>query len=307
MSAFRLGDDTHFDVDAADFDAALARVRPSALRESLVTVPAVDWSDIGGLAEVKRTIRQLVEEPLRRPDDFRKAGLGSIGGVLLHGAPGTGKTMLVHALAASTGVNFLAVDGPEIFSKWLGESEQAIRHVFKVARQLAPAIVFFDQLDAVAPHRGVDSGTKTTERVVSQLLTELDAVRDIPDIVVVGATNRIDLIDPAILRPGRFGVRVTVALPDAGSRAEILEMLLRSALARDEDAEAVCRRLAEATEGWSGAELADVVNRARVMAVADHADDLAVREADVEALLERADASLGGVDASRAVLRLRAR
>ena len=285
MSAFRLSDDTHFTVERADFDAALGKVRPSALREALVSVPAVEWSDIGGLDDVKRTVRHLVEEPLRRPDDYRRAGLASIGGILLHGDPGTGKTMLVHALAASTGVNFLAVEGPEVFSKWLGESEEAIRHVFKVARQLAPAILFFDQLDALAPRRGIDTGTRTTERVVSQLLSELDEIRDHPEIVVIAATNRVDLIDPAVLRPGRFGVRVAVPAPDAGGRAEILRILLRPVLADQEALDDVARRLAGRTDGWSGADLAGLVDRARLEAMVAGREELRLTEEDLDAVL----------------------
>src|SRR5581483_1669496 len=305
-SAFRLSDDAHFSVEPADFDAALTRIRPSALREALVSVPAVSWSDIGGLDDVKRTIRNLVEEPLRRPEEYRRAGLGSIGGILLHGEPGTGKTMLVHALAASTGVNFLAIDGPEVFSKWLGESEEAIRHVFKVARQLAPAIVFFDQLDALAPHRGIDSGTKTTERVTSQLLTELDEVRDVPGIVVVGATNRIDLIDPAMLRPGRFGVRVEVPLPDAVGRAEILRLRLAALLPDDEPADAVAARLADRTGGLSGAELAGLVDRARLGAmVTAGGDGPSVRERDLLAVLGPSDDPAGAAEPATRIVHLR--
>jgi transitional endoplasmic reticulum ATPase len=285
LGAFRLADDAVYNVEAADFDSALKRVRPSALREVLVSVPDISWSDIGGLDGVQRVLRQLVERPLVELDAFREVGLGPVDGILLHGPPGTGKTMLVHALAAATGVNFVVVDGPEIFTKWLGESEEAIRHVFKVARQLSPAIVFFDQLEALAPHRGGESGTRTTERVVSQLLSEVDALRDIPDIVVVGATNRIDLVDAAVLQPGRFGAHIHVPLPDAAGRSEILRLHLSTLkLEGMSDLGELCEQLSVVTEGWSGAQLRGLVSRARLHAAtaADHLTaDIALRAEDL--------------------------
>jgi transitional endoplasmic reticulum ATPase len=266
--AFRIGNDLDVTIIPADFDEALTRIRPSALREAFVRFPEVAWDDVGGLEAVKRRLRNLVERPLRDPGVFRAMGAEAPRGILLAGPPGTGKTMLVHALARSSNANFVAIDGPEIFSKWLGESEEAIRQVFRVARQLAPTIVFFDQIDALAPPRGSDLGSKTTERVVNQLLAELDAARAGTEIVVVAATNRPDLVDEAVLRPGRLGARIDVPLPDRDARSQIVRLLLRNAfvhvdLAVDEIAEA----LAEATPERSGADLASLVERAKLAAL----------------------------------------
>ncbi|MEW6471028.1 MAG: AAA family ATPase [Actinomycetota bacterium] len=266
--AFRIGDDLDVTLEPADFDEALTRIRPSALREAFVTFPEVAWEDIGGLEPVKRRLRNLVERPLHDPGVFRAVGADAPRGILLAGPPGTGKTMLVHALARSANVNFVAIDGPEIFSKWLGESEEAIRQVFRVARQLAPTILFFDQIDALAPPRGSDLGSKTTERVVNQLLAELDAAREGTELVVVAATNRPDLVDEAVLRPGRLGARIEVPLPDRQARAQIIRLLLRDALIDAElPVDDIAGELAEATEARSGADLASLVERAKLAAL----------------------------------------
>ena len=266
--AFRIGDDIDVTITPADFDEALTRIRPSALREAFVTFPEVDWDDVGGLEPVKRRLRNLVERPLHDPGVFRAMGADAPRGILLAGPPGTGKTMLVHALARSANVNFVAIDGPEIFSKWLGESEEAIRQVFRVARQLAPTIVFFDQIDALAPPRGSDLGSKTTERVVNQLLAELDAAREGTELVVIAATNRPDLVDEAVLRPGRLGARIDVPLPDHDARAQIVRLLLRGAIVDPDLAvDDIAEELAGATPDRSGAELASLVERAKLAAL----------------------------------------
>ncbi len=207
-------------VEQEDFESALAQVRPSALRETLISVPDVSWKDIGGLDTVKRRLQEAVEHPLRNPQLLRKTGLAQHIGALLHGPSGTGKTLLAKAIAKECGVNFIAVDGPELFTKWLGESEEGVRHIFRIARQVAPTVVFFDQLDAIAPRRGEHSGSMTTDRVVSQLLAEMDGMEQLSGIVVLGATNRIDLIDPSVLRPGRFGMHIHVPMPDEAARRE---------------------------------------------------------------------------------------
>ena len=190
-------------------------------------------------------------------------------GALLYGPPGTGKTLLARAIAKECGVNFISVDGPELFTKWLGESEEGIRHVFRIARQVAPAVVFFDQLDAIAPIRGQHSGSMTTDRVVNQLLSELDGVEQLAGVIVVGATNRIDLIDPSMLRPGRFGMRIPVPLPDANARREILQINLSAnqGFEHRRDLDAILDALAPATEGFSGARLRQGCDEAKWIAL----------------------------------------
>ena len=213
-------------------------------------------------------MRNLVERPLLDPTAYSTAGLRPPSGVLLYGPSGTGKSMLVHALADSAKVNFLPIDGPAMFGRWLGESEQAVRQVFTVARQLAPAIVFFDQLDAIVPLRRGESETKTTERVVDQLLIELDSLRDTTGIVVLAATNRRDLIDPAVLRPGRFDFEIFVPLPDRADRVAIARNLLADVALADVSIDAAAELLGD-VEGLSGAELGQVVYEARLHALED--------------------------------------
>ncbi len=269
-NAFRIDKGIDLVVEAGDFDAAVTRIRPSGLREALVAAPRVSWEEIGGLEAAKRELQELVLRPLEYADAFRKMDLPPRNGILLHGPSGTGKTMLVHALAQAARVNFLPVDGPEIFSKWLGESEQAIRHIFQVARQVAPAIVFLDQLDSIAPPRGSDEGSKTTERVVNQILGELDAVRNIPEIIVIGATNRLDLIDPAVLRPGRLGAKVHVGLPSPSDRSAIASIHLRSVdLESGLSLEEATELVASLTDGLSGAEVAELMVSVKTDAFAE--------------------------------------
>ena len=256
-------------VEREDFETALSQVRPSALRETLLSVPDVSWKDIGGLEFAKKRLREMVEYPLRNPQVLAASGLLRHEGALLFGPPGTGKTLLARAIARECGVNFIVVDGPELFTKWLGESEEGIRHVFRIARQVAPTVIFFDQLDALAPIRGQHSGSMTTDRVVNQLLSELDGVEQLSRVIVIGATNRIDLIDPSMLRPGRFGMRIPVPLPDANARREILRIHLASNTAYDNsrDLDAILDALTPVTEGFSGARLRQVCDEAKWIAL----------------------------------------
>jgi transitional endoplasmic reticulum ATPase len=260
-SAFRLQPE-QIAVSRPDFEHALAHVRPSALRETLISRPDVTWADVGGMDALREELRELVEMPLHKPEVLAAMGLAAHSGVLLYGAPGTGKTLLAQAVANECGVNFIAVNGPELFTKWLGESEEAVRHIFRIARQVAPAVIFFDQLDSITPIRGDHSGSMTTERVVNQLLAELDGIEPLSGIVVLAATNRIDLVDPAILRPGRFGTHVHVPLPDAAGRRAILQLFLTGG-----NVDASIDELVPLTEGFSGAQLRELCARAKRLAL----------------------------------------
>ena len=267
-AAFRI-DMTNLYVDRQDFDNAVAQVRPSAMRETLISVPDVKWEDIGGLGEVKERLKEMMEQPLRNPQVLQEMGLATHVGALLYGPPGTGKTLLAKALANECGVNFIAVDGPEIFSKWLGESEEGVRQIFRIARQVAPTLIFFDQLDSITPVRGAHDGSMTTERVVNQLLAELDGVEQLSRVIVVGATNRIDLVDPSILRPGRFGMHIHVPLPDAADRRAILTIHLGGRSKASAAIEPIVETLAARTEGFSGARLRQLCHEAKRLALRD--------------------------------------
>ncbi|WP_251329550.1 AAA family ATPase [Haloplanus pelagicus] len=249
-------------VTAADVEAALDAVRPTTLREVTVERPSVSYRDIGGLAPAKREVIRTVEWPLRYPRLFERLAVDAPTGVLLYGPPGTGKTMLAKAVANSTDANFLAVDGPELMNRYVGESERGVREVFERARRIAPSVVFLDELDALAPtRRGADTGA--AERVVSQLLTELDGLSPRGSVVVLAATNRPDAVDPALLRPGRIEKRVAVPLPDEDARAEILAIHLDGVPTRGVDTETIAKR----TAGYTGSDLAGVVREAALLAM----------------------------------------
>lgn len=211
-------------VTREDFTDALKVVRPSAMREVLVEVPNVKWTDIGGLMIIKQQLIEAVEWPLKHPDSFKRLGVNPPRGILLYGAPGTGKTMLAKAVANESEANFILVKGPELLSKWVGESEKAVREIFKKARQASPTIIFFDEIDSLAPKRSASSDSHVTERVVNQLLTEMDGLEDLYDVVIIAATNRPDMIDTALLRPGRFDRLILTPVPDEATRMEILKV-----------------------------------------------------------------------------------
>jgi transitional endoplasmic reticulum ATPase len=255
-------------VEMRDFEEALKDIQPSALREVLVEVPNVKWTDIGGLDNVKKQLEQAVEWPLKYSDVFEKSGAKPPKGILLYGPPGTGKTLLAKAVANESEANFISIKGPELLSKWVGESESGVREIFRKARQSAPTVVFFDEVDAIAPVRGSGYGdTNVTERVVSQLLTELDGLEELQRVVVLAATNRPDIVDPALLRAGRFDRILQVPQPDRKARLEVLKIhTARNPLASDVDLE----RIAEKTEGYTGADLAALASTAVMIALEEH-------------------------------------
>jgi transitional endoplasmic reticulum ATPase len=211
-------------VTKGDFDYARRIVEPSAMREVMIEIPNVHWSEIGGLEDVKEQLKESVEWPLTRPESFSRMGITPPKGVLLYGPPGCGKTLLAKAVANEAGANFISVKGPELFSKWVGESEKKVRELFRRAKQVAPTIIFFDEIDAMVPRRGQSYGEQVTEKIVSQMLTELSGLEDLHDVVVLAATNRPDMLDPALLRPGRFDRQILIPAPDEGARLKIFEV-----------------------------------------------------------------------------------
>lgn len=251
-------------VTREDFIEALKNVEPSAMREVLVEIPKVRWEDIGGLENAKQELREAIEWPLKYPEVFKTTNIKPPKGILLYGPPGTGKTLLAKAVANESNANFISVKGPELLSKWVGESEKHVRDMFKKARQVAPAIIFFDEIDSLAPRRGGIGDSHVTERVVSQLLTELDGLEELREVVVIAATNRPDLIDPALLRPGRIERHIYIPPPDKEARKEIFRIHLKNKpLAEDVKLE----ELAEKTEGYSGADIEAVCREAGMLAI----------------------------------------
>ena len=246
-------------VTMEDFEGALKDVMPSAMREVYLETPDVQWADIGGLEGVKKELQEAVEWPLKYPDIYDKIGYSMPKGIMLYGPSGTGKTLLAKAVATESEANFISVRGPELLSKWVGESERGIREVFRRARQASPCVIFFDEVDALAPTRGMGGDSMVTERVVSQLLTELDGVQSLNGVVVLAATNRIDIVDSALLRAGRFDKLIQIPLPDKPARRDILKIHTKGVpIAKDVDLD----RVTEMTEGFSGADMASLTNTA---------------------------------------------
>ena len=265
-----------------DFREALKVVRPSALREVLIEKPTTRWVDIGGLTEAKQELIEAVEWPLEFPDSFRRMGIRPPRGILLYGAPGTGKTLMARAVANESNANFISVKGPELLSKWVGESEKAVREVFKKARQTAPTIIFFDEVDSLAPKRGANSGSHVTESVVNQLLTEMDGLEEMQDVVVIAASNRPDIIDTSLLRPGRFDRIILDPVPDEKTRLEIFKVHTKGMPIVTEDdvkkgkkelvpEDAIdLNKLAKLTEGYVGADIEAVCREAAILALRDN-------------------------------------
>ena len=261
-------------VNSDDFRKALVEVTPSGMREVFIENPDVKWEEVGGLAEVKRELMEAVEWPMKYPELYDKLGHKMPRGILLHGPSGTGKTLMAKAVATQSEANFVSVRGPELLSKWVGESERGIREIFKRARQSAPCVIFFDEIDSIAPIRGAGGETAVTERVVSQLLTELDGMENMHGVVVLAATNRADMIDPALLRPGRFDKIIQIPLPDKESRNSILKINCEDIpIADPKGADKIdYEKLAEMTDGLSGADVASIANTAVSLVVHEHLD-----------------------------------
>ncbi|BAJ49944.1 AAA family ATPase [Candidatus Caldarchaeum subterraneum] len=254
-------------VTREDFANALRTIQPSALREVVLEIPNVKWDDIGGLENLKQELREAVEWPLKYPDVFKRLGIRPPRGILLYGPPGTGKTLLAKAVATESQANFISVKGPEVLSKWVGESEKAVREIFRKARETAPCIIFFDELDSIAPRRGIHTDAGVTDRIVNQLLTEMDGMQSLKGVVVLGATNRPDILDPALLRPGRFDRVLYVPPPDKNARLAIFKIHTRE-MPLDQDVD--LEQLAALTEGYTGADIEAVVREAALIAAREN-------------------------------------
>ena len=254
-----------------DFQKALKEVTPSGMREVFIENPDVQWDEVGGLDDVKRELQEAVEWPMKYPGLYEKLGHRMPRGILLHGVSGTGKTLLAKAVATESEANFVSVRGPELLSKWVGESERGIREIFRRARQASPCVIFFDEIDSIAPVRGAGGETSMVERVVSQLLTELDGMENMHGVVVLAATNRVDMIDPALLRPGRFDKIIQIPMPDRDSRKRILEINSKRIDVIDEHVD--LDRIAEMTDGLSGADVGSIANTAVSLVIHEYLDN----------------------------------
>ena len=248
-----------------DFREALKEVKPSALREVQVQVPDVSWDDVGGLDELKDELREAVEWPIKHKEAYDYVNVETPKGVLLHGPPGTGKTLIAKALAKMTESNFISIKGPELLSKWVGESEKGVREIFRKARQVAPCIIFLDEVDSLVPRRGSgNSDSHVTENIVSQILTEIDGLEELHNVLIIGATNRLDIVDEALLRPGRFDRIIEVGNPDSKGRKHIFEIHTKK---KPLESNVDIKKLVEITDGFSGAEIASITNRAALVAL----------------------------------------
>ena len=255
-------------VTGDDFKEAQKEIQPSALREVLVQIPDIKWDDVGGLEDVKQELKEAVEWPLKHPETFQRLGIRPPKGTLLYGIPGTGKTLLAKAVASESEANFISVKGPELLSKWVGESEKGVREVFRKAKQAAPTVIFFDEIDAIASTRsGNDGDSGVTKRVVNQLLTEMDGLEELEDVAIIAATNRPDILDAGLMRPGRFDRHIEVKEPDEEARLAIFEVHTKDMpLADDVD----LKKLAKNTEGYVGADIEAVCREAAMLALREN-------------------------------------
>ena len=281
-------------VKMEDFTSAYREITPTAMREVYVEVPQVKWDQVGGLKQVKQELMESVEWPLKKPEVFKRMGINPPRGILLYGPPGSGKTLLARAVATESEANFISIKGPEMFSKWVGESEKAIREVFRKGRTAAPAIIFFDELDAIVPRRGLgyaDSGA--SERVISQLLTEIDGIETLQNVLVIAATNRPDMLDPAVMRPGRFDRLIYVPSPDFDSLKEIFRIHAGSMpLSKDVSLDELARK----AQGYSGADIEAICREAAMNALREDVDATEVSRRDFDEAMERVGPSIAPED-----------
>jgi len=279
-----------------DFEEALKVVRPSAMREVLVETPNVGWNEVGGLEKAKQELKEAVEWPMKYKDSFERLGIVPPKGILLYGPPGTGKTLLAKAVAKESEANFIQVKGPSLLSMWVGKSEEGVRKVFEKARQVSPCIIFFDELDSLAGKRGMEQGAKVTERVLNQMLSEMDGIEDLKNVIVIGATNRPDMLDSALLRPGRFDRILLVDVPDTESRKKILEIHTENTpLAKD----VKMTDLVKKTEGFVGADIESLVKEAGMLALRKDIKAKEVTKADFEEALMKVKPSVSENTAKR--------
>ena len=279
-----------------DFDESLKVVRPSAMREVLVETPNVSWDDVGGLDIIKQELKEAIEWPLKYPEAFVRLGIKAPKGILLYGPPGTGKTLLAKAVAKESESNFIQVKGPSLLSMWVGKSEEGIRKVFSRARQVSPCIVFFDEMDALAGKRGLETGAKVTERVLNQLLAEMDGIEDLTNVVIIGATNRPDMLDGALLRPGRFDRILLVGASDKEGRLQIFKIHTKNMpLASDVN----ISKIIDQTEGYVGADIESLVREAAMLALRENIDAKEVKMKHFEDAIKKVGASVTKADMDR--------
>jgi len=276
-------------IRADDFEESLKVVRPSAMREVYVETPNITWDDIGGMEKTKQELKESVEWPINNPEGFKRLGIRAPRGILLYGPPGTGKTLLAKAVAKESEANFIHVKGPSLLSMWVGKSEEGVRKVFERARQVAPCVVFFDELDSLAGRRGVEMGSKVTDRVLNQLLAEIDGLEDMKDVTIIGATNRPDLLDPALMRPGRFDRIILADIPDAESREKIFEVHLKNTPL---DKNVKIKELVSLTEGFVGADVESLVREAALNALRLNSEASVVTKKNFNEALEKVKPSV---------------
>ncbi len=281
-------------VSHEDFTNALKTVRPSAMREVLVETPNVDWDKVGGLGTVKSELKEAVEWPLKHPESFARMGIRPSRGILLYGPPGTGKTLLAKAVAKESEANFIQVKGPSLLSMWVGKSEEGMRKIFERARQVAPCVVFFDEIDSLASRRGMETGTKVTERVLNQMLAEMDGLEDLNNVLIIGATNRPDMLDTALLRPGRFDKILLVNAPEEEGRLQILKIHTTKMplgdgkkLFNEKERETILKEFAKETDGYTGADLEAVTREAAYFALREDLESKTVQKKHFEEALKK--------------------